>query len=83
MAKSAAATATSTAKAPPPKGASGGTARSLISGSASLKRLVQQARERGSVTLDQINAALPEDEVSPELLEELISHFESKDDFLR
>ncbi|MGI9417827.1 MAG: RNA polymerase sigma factor RpoD [Geminicoccaceae bacterium] len=76
MAKSAAATATSTAKTPPPKEPSGGTVQSLISGSASLKRLVQQARERGSVTLDQINAALPEDDVSPELLEELISHFD-------
>ncbi|MDH3660244.1 MAG: RNA polymerase sigma factor RpoD [Alphaproteobacteria bacterium] len=77
MAKSAAATATSTAKAPPPKGAaSGGTAQALIGGSASLKRLVQQARERGSVTLDQINAALPEDDVSPEVLEELITHFD-------
>ncbi|MEM7042210.1 MAG: RNA polymerase sigma factor RpoD [Pseudomonadota bacterium] len=76
MAKSAAATASSTGKAPPPKEPSGGTVQSLISGSASLKRLVQQARERGSVTLDQINAALPEDDVSPEFLEELISHFD-------
>ena len=76
MAKNAAATATSTTKAPPPKKASGGTVQTLISGSASLKRLVQQARERGSVTLDQINTALPEDDISPELLEELISHFE-------
>ncbi|MGI9437160.1 MAG: RNA polymerase sigma factor RpoD, partial [Geminicoccaceae bacterium] len=39
-------------------------------------RLVQQARERGTVSLDQINAALPEDEVSPELLEELIGVFD-------
>ncbi|MEM8949123.1 MAG: RNA polymerase sigma factor RpoD [Pseudomonadota bacterium] len=76
MAKSAAATATSTSKTPPPKQATGGSVQALISGSASLKRLVQQARERGSVTLDQINAALPEDDVSPELLEELIGHFD-------
>ncbi|MGI9505733.1 MAG: RNA polymerase sigma factor RpoD [Geminicoccaceae bacterium] len=76
MAKNAAATAISTTKTPPPKEASGGTVQSVISGSASLKRLVQQARERGSVTLDQINAALPEDDISPEFVEELIGHFD-------
>jgi RNA polymerase primary sigma factor len=76
MAKNAAATATSTTKAPPPKDAAGGTVQSVINGSASLKRLVQQARERGSVTLDQINAALPEDDISPEFVEELIGHFD-------
>jgi len=77
MAKNAAATATSTTKTPPPpKEASGGTVQSVINGSASLKRLVQQARERGSVTLDQINAALPEDDISPEFVEELIGHFD-------
>ena len=77
MAKNAAATATSTTKTPPPpKDASGGTVQSVINGSAGLKRLVQQARERGSVTLDQINAALPEDDISPEFVEELIGHFD-------
>jgi len=76
MAKNAVATATSTTKLPPPKDASGGTVQSVISGSAGLKRLVQQARERGSVTLDQINAALPEDDISPEFVEELIGHFD-------
>jgi RNA polymerase primary sigma factor len=50
--------------------------QSVINGSAGLKRLVQQARERGSVTLDQINAALPEDDISPEFVEELIGHFD-------
>jgi len=76
MAKNAAATVISTTKTPPPKDASGGTVQSVISGSAGLKRLVQQARERGSVTLDQINAALPEDDISPEFVEELIGHFD-------
>ncbi|MGI9508690.1 MAG: RNA polymerase sigma factor RpoD [Geminicoccaceae bacterium] len=76
MAKNAAATATATTKAPPPKKTSGNAVQALINGSASLKRLVQQARERGSVTLDQINVALPEEDVAPELLEELISHFD-------
>ncbi len=76
MAKNAAATATSTTKTPPPKEASGGTVQSVINGSASLKRLVQQARERGSVTLDQINAALPEDDISPEFVEELNGYFD-------
>jgi RNA polymerase primary sigma factor len=76
MAKNALASATSTVKAPPPKGGAKGSLQALISGSASLKRLVQQARERGTVTLDQINAALPEDDISPELLEELIGLFD-------
>ena len=76
MAKNAVASATTTAKAPPPKGGGKGSIQKLISGSASLKRLVQQARERGSITLDQINAALPEDEISPEILEELIGVFD-------
>ncbi|MEZ5931756.1 MAG: RNA polymerase sigma factor RpoD [Alphaproteobacteria bacterium] len=76
MAKNAAATATSTAKTPPAKDASGGTVQSVINGSASLKRLVQQARERGSVTFDQISKALPEDDISPEFVEELICHFD-------
>ncbi|NJO38601.1 MAG: RNA polymerase sigma factor RpoD [Rhizobiales bacterium] len=76
MAKNAAATATSTAKTPPAKDASGGTVQSVINGSASLKRLVQQARERGSVTFDQISRALPEDDISPEFVEELIGHFD-------
>ncbi|MGI9452081.1 MAG: RNA polymerase sigma factor RpoD, partial [Geminicoccaceae bacterium] len=76
MAKNAVASATSTVKAPPPKAGAKTAVQTLISGSASLKRLVQQARERGTVTLDQINAALPEDDVSPELLEELIGVFD-------
>ncbi len=75
MAKNAVASATSTVKAPPPKGAKS-SIQALISGSASLKRLVQQARERGTITLDQINAALPEDDISAELLEELIGIFD-------
>ncbi len=76
MAKNAVASATSTAKAPPPKGGAKSSVQTLIGGSANLKRLVQQARERGTVTLDQINAALPDDEISPELLEELIGIFD-------
>ena len=76
MAKNALASATSTVKAPPPKGSKKGAVHDVIRGSASLKRLVQQARERGTVTLDQINNALPEDEVSPEILDELIGVFE-------
>ncbi|MGI9491662.1 MAG: RNA polymerase sigma factor RpoD, partial [Geminicoccaceae bacterium] len=76
MAKNAVASATSTAKAPPPKGGAKESIQKLISGSANLKRLVQQARERGSITLDQINAALPEDDISPEILEELIGVFD-------
>ncbi|MGH1482484.1 MAG: RNA polymerase sigma factor region1.1 domain-containing protein, partial [Geminicoccales bacterium] len=76
MAKNAVASATSTVKAPPPKGGAKSSIQTLISGSASLKRLVQQARERGTVTLDQISAALPEDDISPDLLEDLIGVFD-------
>ena len=76
MAKNAVASATSTAKAPPLKRGASESIQKLIAGSASLKRLVQQARERGTVTLDQINAALPEDDISPDLLEELIGLFD-------
>ncbi len=76
MAKNAVASTTSTVKAPPPKGGAKGSIQAVISGSAALKRLVQQARERGTVTLDQINAALPDDELSPEFLEELIGMFD-------
>jgi RNA polymerase primary sigma factor len=74
------------AKTPPvaPKGRNGAKVVTdevileLIAGSASLKRLVAQSRERGFVTLDQINAALPEEEVSAEQIEDLIAVFESK-----
>ncbi len=41
-----------------------------------MKRLLVQARERGFVTHDEINAALPEDEISPEVVDELIAMFE-------
>ena len=48
----------------------------LVNTTPALKRLVGQARERGAVTIDEINAALPEEEVSPEQLDELIAMFE-------
>jgi RNA polymerase primary sigma factor len=48
----------------------------LIGSSPGLKRLLVQARERGVVTVDEINAALPEEEVSPDQLDELIAVFE-------
>src|SRR5262245_48703038 len=78
MAKNAVASAASTVKAPPKKGASDNAGQDLLRSSAGLKRLFQQARERGTVTLDQINGALPEDEVSPDQLDELITAFEDQ-----
>ncbi|HEX6141217.1 MAG TPA: RNA polymerase sigma factor RpoD [Geminicoccaceae bacterium] len=48
----------------------------LLSTSPTLKRLMATARERGFVSLDEVNAALPEDEVSPDQLDELIAAFE-------
>jgi RNA polymerase primary sigma factor len=76
MARSAVA-ATSAVKAlsgknAPPDGA----VQDLIAGSQSLKRLLIQARERGVVSVDEINAALPEEDLSPDQLDELIAMFE-------
>jgi RNA polymerase primary sigma factor len=48
----------------------------LISNVPAVKRVVVQARERGFVTHDEINAALPEDEISPDVVDELIAMFE-------
>ncbi|MDX1539913.1 MAG: RNA polymerase sigma factor RpoD [Geminicoccaceae bacterium] len=48
----------------------------LLSTSPTLKRLVASARERGVVTVDELNAALPEDEVTPDQLDELIATLE-------
>jgi prevent-host-death family protein len=56
--------------------ASEGRLQKLVGASPSLKRLVVQARERGVVTVDEINSALPEDEISPDQLDELIAMFE-------
>jgi RNA polymerase primary sigma factor len=76
MARSAVA-ATSAVKAlsgknAPPDGA----VQDLIAGSQSLKRLLIQARERGVVSVDEINAALPEEDLSADQLDELIAMFE-------
>ena len=43
----------------------------------SLRRLVTQAKAKGSITLDQLNAALPPD-TNPEQIDELISGLESR-----
>jgi prevent-host-death family protein len=44
--------------------------------SPNLKRLVVEALERGVVTVNEINAALREEEISPNRLDELIALFE-------
>jgi RNA polymerase primary sigma factor len=49
----------------------------LINGSPALKRLLAQARERGVVTHDEINSALPEDDDAPDqLMEQLLLMFD-------
>ncbi|MCE3248562.1 MAG: polymerase sigma factor RpoD, partial [Geminicoccaceae bacterium] len=76
MAKSAVASGTPAIKPVPGKGGSDPVGQDLIASSPGLKRLLVQARERGVVTVDEINAALPEEEVSPDQVEELIAMFE-------
>jgi RNA polymerase primary sigma factor len=76
MARNAVASEASTIKPPAGKALSEGSIQELISGTPGLKRLVVQARERGVVTLDEVNSALPDEEISPDQVEELIALFE-------
>jgi RNA polymerase primary sigma factor len=76
MAKNAVASGVSVLKPPPAKVVAESPAQELIGNAPALKRLLAQARERGFVTLDEINAALPEEETSPDQLDELIAIFE-------
>jgi RNA polymerase primary sigma factor len=76
MARNAVASGASTIKPPAGKGLPEGTVQELISAAPGIKRLMIQARERGVVTVDEINAALPEEEVSPDQIDELIAMFE-------
>ena len=55
-----------------------GLLRELAAASPSFKRLIAQARERGVITVDQLNAALPEDEFSPDAIDELIGALEEQ-----
>ncbi len=75
MAKVAAAGTVTAVKPPAGKGLESAL-QELISGVPAVKRLLVQARERGFVTHDEINAALPEDEISPDVVDELIAMFE-------
>jgi RNA polymerase primary sigma factor len=76
MARNAVASGASAIKPPASKAPPEGTVQDLISATPSMKRLIVQARERGVVTVDEINAALPEEEISPDQLDELIAMFE-------
>ena len=76
MARNAVASEASALRPPAGKGLSEGSVQELISSAPALKRLMIQARERGVVTLDEINSALPEEEISPDQLDELIATFE-------
>ncbi len=50
----------------------------LLKGSTSLRKLLQQAKGRGSVTLDQLNAVLPPG-IGPDVLDELTSLLETQE----
>src|SRR5918995_6392800 len=76
MARNAVASGASTIKPQADKGLPDGAVQELISAAPAIKRLMIQARERGVVTVDEINAALPEEEISPDQLDELIAMFE-------
>jgi RNA polymerase primary sigma factor len=76
MARNAVASGASTIKPQTGKGLPDGAVQELISAAPAIKRLMIQARERGVVTVDEINAALPEEEISPDQLDELIAMFE-------
>ncbi|MGH6920166.1 MAG: RNA polymerase sigma factor region1.1 domain-containing protein, partial [Geminicoccaceae bacterium] len=75
MAKEAAAGIVTASKPPAGKGLEGAL-QELINNVPAVKRVLVQARERGFVTHDEINAALPEDEISPDVVDELIAMFE-------
>ncbi len=55
----------------------GSSLEALMASAAPLRRLVTQAKARGSITLDQLNAALPPD-TNPEQIDELISGLEAR-----
>jgi RNA polymerase primary sigma factor len=76
MARNAVASGASALRPPAGKALSEGSVQELLSSAPALKRLMIQARERGVVTLDEINSALPEEEISPDQLDELIATFE-------
>src|SRR5690606_728253 len=76
MARNAVASGASALRPPAGKALPEGSIQELISATPGLKRLILQARERGVVTLDEINSALPEEEISPDQVDELIAMFE-------
>ena len=53
----------------------GASLETLMASAPALRRLVTQAKARGTVTLDQLNAALPT-ETNPEQIDDLISGLE-------
>ncbi|MEZ5866780.1 MAG: RNA polymerase sigma factor RpoD [Geminicoccaceae bacterium] len=55
----------------------GASLETLMASAPALRRLVTQAKARGTVTLDQLNAALPT-ETNPEQIDDLISGLESR-----
>ncbi|MGI9449199.1 MAG: RNA polymerase sigma factor RpoD [Geminicoccaceae bacterium] len=65
-----------TVKAPFQKDGLGASVQELVEKSADLRQLVLEACERGSTTVDRINAALLNDDLSPDLFEELMGAFD-------
>ncbi len=55
------------------KGAEEAADRLQLDESAAVKKLLQAAKERGSVTYDELNAALPPDQVSSEQIEDVMA----------
>src|SRR3954466_14670883 len=66
---------TNTAVAPggPADGGDGGDAPLIDLNEASLKKLIARARKRGYITYDELNDALPQDQMSSEQIEEVMS----------
>ena len=55
----------------------GSSLEALMASATSLRKLVTQAKAKGSITLDQLNAALPAD-TNPDQIDELISGLEAR-----
>ena len=55
------------------KGAEEAADRLQLDDSAAIKKLLLAAKERGSVTYDELNAALPPDQVSSEQIEDVMA----------
>ena len=60
-------------------GDEGGDAPLLDLNEASVKKLLSRAKKRGYITYDELNAVLPSDEFSPEVIDNAIAALASSD----